>query len=120
MDKIRKGLLMVIKVGIAGTGFNIGRASAHVKSCQNCKDTELAALYDVVPGRSAEWAEKKDIKNVTICDTYEQMLDMVDAVVVSASNSAHTELAVAAIKKHKHGFPFAFLIRAAAILELYR
>ena len=62
-----------IKVGIVGTGYTVGMADAHVKGYQYCKeDCELTALYDIVPGRSREWAGEKGL-DVKICDSFDEL-----------------------------------------------
>ncbi|GKX27585.1 oxidoreductase [Vallitalea longa] len=87
-----------VKVGIVGTGYTIGIAKQHVKAYKANEKCELIALFDKVEGRAKEWAEKQELKNVTICKTYEELLDMVDAVSICTSNDAHGELAIKALE----------------------
>lgn len=61
--KVKKGVIFMkkIRVGIAGTGYTVGMANAHVIGYQACKqDCELTALYDIVPGRAKQWAKEKN------------------------------------------------------------
>lgn len=91
-----------IKVGIVGTGYTVGMADAHVKGYQYCKeDCELTALYDIVPGRSREWAGEKGL-DVKICETFDELLDSVEAVSIVTPNYAHVPLVIRALEKGKH------------------
>lgn len=91
-----------VKVGIVGTGYTIGIAKQHVKAYKANEKCELVALFDKVEGRAKEWADKQELENITICETYEQMLDMVDAVSICTSNDAHGELSIKAIESGVH------------------
>lgn len=91
-----------IKVGIAGTGYTVGIANNHVNGYRYCQeDCELVALYDIVPGRAAQWAKEKDL-NVKICGTFDELLDSVDAVSICTPNYAHVPLVIRALEKGKH------------------
>lgn len=91
-----------IKVGIAGTGYTVGIANNHVNGYKYCADDcELVALYDIVPGRAAQWAKEKAL-DVKICATFDELLDSVDAVSICTPNYAHVPLVVRALEKGKH------------------
>lgn len=91
-----------IRVGIAGTGYTVGMAHAHVLGYQSCpEDCELVALYDIVPGRAAAWAEEKQLR-VKSCETFDELLDCVDAVSIVTPNYAHVPLVIRALEKGKH------------------
>lgn len=91
-----------IKVGIVGTGYTVGIAGNHVQGYLSCaQDCELVAMYDIVPGRAAQWAKEKEL-NVMICDSYDQLLDQVDAVSICTPNYAHVPMAIRALEKGKH------------------
>lgn len=91
-----------LKVGIIGTGFTIGIAKRHVEAYHSNERSELVALYDIIPGRAAKWAEKKKVEGVTICESMEQLFDMVDAVSICTPNNTHVELTIKAIEAGKH------------------
>ena len=91
-----------VKIGIIGTGYTIGIAQEHVKAYQANERAELAALYDIVPGRAADWAEKKGLKEGTICETLEQLFERVDAVSICTPNHIHVELTIKSIEAGKH------------------
>ena len=67
-----------VRVGIVGTGTNIGIAG-HLAGYRANPNVEVIAIYDNVAGRAAAWAAKKEA-NVTICNGYDGLLDLVDAV----------------------------------------
>lgn len=91
-----------IRVGIAGTGYTVGIANNHVNGYKYCaEDCELVALYDIVPGRAARWAEEKQLE-VKICETFDALLDEVDAVSICTPNYAHVPMVIRALEKGKH------------------
>ncbi|NLS84586.1 MAG: Gfo/Idh/MocA family oxidoreductase [Ruminococcaceae bacterium] len=106
-----------IKVGIVGTGYTVGIANNHVNGYLACKtDCELVALYDIVPGRAAQWAKEKNL-SVKICDTFDALLDEVDAVSVCTPNYAHVPLVIRALERGKHVLCEKPLSTSAAICE---
>ena len=91
-----------LKVGIVGTGYTVGIAGNHVHGYTRYSDEcELVALYDILPGRAEAWAKEKKL-DVKIASTYEELLDMVDAVSICTPNYAHVPLVVKALEKGKH------------------
>lgn len=101
-NKWRNDIMKKVKVGIIGTGFTIGIAKNHVDAYKNNARAELVAFYDIIPGRAAEWAEKKEIKDVVICNTLEELYEMVDAVSICTPNCEHVDLTINAIEAGKH------------------
>lgn len=91
-----------IRVGIIGTGYTVGIARAHVEAYNVNERTELTALYDIIPGRAAEWAQKSSLRGVKICESLEEIFSMVDAVSICTPNSTHVELTIKAIEAGKH------------------
>lgn len=91
-----------VKIGIVGTGYTIGIARVHVNGYLANEKSELTAFYDIVPGRAKEWVEKKEIEGVVICETYEELLSLVDAVSICTPNYTHGELTIKALEAGKH------------------
>ncbi len=91
-----------VKVGIVGTGYTIGIALPHVMAYQKNPDAELVALYDEVEGRACQWAKDKKIEDVHICQTYEELLSMVDAVSICTPNDTHVSLSIQALEEGVH------------------
>ncbi len=91
-----------MRVGIVGTGYTVGIANMHVNGWKSVSDDcELVALYDVLPGRAEQWAKEKNL-DVTICQSYEELLDMVDIVSLCVPNDQHIPLLEKAYAAHKH------------------
>jgi len=100
--KKEDNIMKKVKVGIAGTGYTIGIAKAHVNAYMANENAQLVALYDIIPGRAKEWAEKMNLKDVTICNSYEELLELVDAVSICTPNNTHADLSIQALKAGKH------------------
>ncbi|MEG1195257.1 MAG: Gfo/Idh/MocA family oxidoreductase [Clostridia bacterium] len=95
MDKIR--------VGIAGTGYTVGIAGMHLNGYASQRDNcELVALYDVIPGRAAQWAMENSLKNIKICGSFDELLEQVDAVSLCVPNCEHIPLLKKAFASNKH------------------
>lgn len=91
-----------VKIGIVGTGFTIGIAKQHVDAYLENKRAELMGIYDIVPGRAQQWADEKGLEGVVICNSYEELLDKVDAVSICTPNYTHEELSIQALEAGKH------------------
>ena len=91
-----------LKVGIVGTGYTVGIAGNHVHGYTRYSDEcELVAMYDIVPGRAEAWARERKL-DVKIASSFDELLDMVDAVSICTPNYSHVSLAVRALEKGKH------------------
>lgn len=91
-----------LRVGIAGTGYTVGIAAMHVTGYASVnEDCELVALYDIIPGRAAQWAKEKDL-NVKICESYEELLSDVDVVSLCVPNDQHIPMLLKAYEAGKH------------------
>ena len=91
-----------IKVGIVGTGFNIGIANDHYVGYKSCENAEIVAFYDSVPGRVDMFKEKHGITSGISCESYRQLLDMTDAVSICTPNYLHAQMAVEALEAGRH------------------
>ena len=106
MDKVR--------IGIVGTGY-IGNVHGRIFSRDD--RAEVAALYDIIPGRAEQTARTLGGK---VCSSREELLDACDAVLVTAPNKTHKEIALHAIAEGKHVFcekPFSIGVDAARELR---
>lgn len=91
-----------IKIGIIGTGYTVGQASAHVTGFRSFPSRcVLTALYDIVPGRAQQWANEKKL-DVIICQSEDELLDLVDAVSIVTPNFTHSDVVIKALRKGKH------------------
>lgn len=99
-----------VKIGIIGTGY-IG--SVHGQIHSQDKRAEIAALYDIIPEKAERTA--KGIGG-RVCSSREELFDHCDAVLVTAPNKTHIEIATDAVAHGKHVFcekPFAIGIEDA-------
>lgn len=87
-----------MNVGIVGLG-HLGKI--HLKLLGEIPDFNLSAIYDI---------DKKVLdnlvylKNVILCNNYQELLNHCDAVLIITPTHTHFELASEAIKKGKHVF----------------
>jgi myo-inositol 2-dehydrogenase / D-chiro-inositol 1-dehydrogenase len=104
-----------VRIGIVGTGY-IGNVHGQIYS-QDAR-TEVTALYDIVPEKAARTAKAIGGK---VCASREELLENCDAVLVTAPNKTHPDIASHAIAAGKHVFcekPFAIgLENAKRLLE---
>ncbi len=107
-----------LKIGIVGTGY-IGNVHGQIYA-QDAR-CEIAALYDIVPERAERTARSIGGR---VCRERDELLELCDAVLVTAPNKTHPEIASAAVAAGKHVFcekPFAIgLDNARALLETAR
>ncbi len=87
-----------VRIGIIGTGY-IG--NVHARIYARDERAEVAALFDI----KAEKAEKT-AKSVggKVCRSREELFENCDAVLVTAPNKTHTEIASDAVQHNKHVF----------------
>ena len=92
----------MVKIGIVGVGYEIGIAQFHVKAYQLMEDATITAVYDVIPARAQEYITRFGLHHAVCCESYEQLLGLVDAVSICTPNSTHVPLAIQAIEANKH------------------
>src|SRR6185369_348489 len=106
MDKVR--------VGIVGTGY-IGNVHGRIYSRD--ERTEVSALFDIIPERAERTAKTIGGK---VCSSRDELLENCDALLVTAPNKTHIEIASAGVAAGKHVFcekPFAIGIEDAKKLR---
>ena len=87
-----------LRIGFIGCG---GIAGEHMRCYKKLGDgVEVVAFCDIVPGRAKEFAERYDIKDAAVYESYEEMLDRekLDGVSVCTYNMAHAAPAIAAMR----------------------
>lgn len=90
MDKVR--------IGIIGTGY-IGNVHGRIYSRD--ERAEVSALFDIIPERAEKTAKTIGGK---VCSSRKELLENCDAVLVTAPNKTHTEIASHAVAEGKHVF----------------
>lgn len=106
MDKVR--------IGIVGTGY-IGNVHGRIYSRD--ERAEVTALFDILPERAERTA--KTIGG-HVCGSRDELIDKCDAVLVTAPNKTHKQIALDAIAAGKHVFcekPFSIGVEDAAELR---
>ncbi len=99
-----------VRIGIVGTGY-IGNVHGQIYS-QDAR-AEVTALYDIVPEKAARTALAIGGK---VCSSREELFESCDAVLVTAPNKTHPDIASDAVAAGKHVFcekPFAIGIENA-------
>ena len=90
-----------IRIGIIGTG---GIAGAHMAGYKALKQVECIACCDLDIEKARAFAQRHDIPQENVFDSYEAMLKMqeIDAVSVCTWNAAHAPATIAALQAGKH------------------
>ncbi|MBE3584471.1 MAG: Gfo/Idh/MocA family oxidoreductase [Limnochordaceae bacterium] len=92
-------------------------APDYTRQIQQIPDTQITVVWDEIPGRGQEWAEKLGATFVPDLVAAVNRPD-VDAVIVCAPTSRHADVMVAAAQAHKHIFTEKVL--AATVAEADR
>lgn len=86
-----------LRVGIAGAV----RGGGFIAGLREERDrAELVAVYDPIPASREAFAAANEVENV--CDSYEQMLEQVDLVILASPQQHHTPQAIAALERGIH------------------
>ncbi|MBN2851383.1 MAG: Gfo/Idh/MocA family oxidoreductase [Clostridia bacterium] len=94
---------MKVKVGIVGTGSTVGIAHFHAEGLKKDKRAEITAVYNLNEKTAAAFSNAHGL-TATICRTYSELLELVDAVVICTPNYAHIDYVVGAILNGKAVF----------------
>ena len=92
----------MVRVGIVGVGNTIGIAGNHIDGYLRVPEAKITAVYDIIRERAAGYIEKFGLEGARACESYEELLDLVDAVSICTPNASHIELTVQALKAGKH------------------
>lgn len=87
-----------MNVGIVGLG-HLGKI--HLKLLSDIPEFTLSAIYDIDKTVIDNLVYQKNVKS---CNSYQELLDNCDAVLIITPTPSHFELASEAIKKGKHVF----------------
>lgn len=89
-----------MKIGLVGAGNTVAIADQHAIAFKRLPQTAITAIFDL----SREYAEaflKRNSLNAPICDTYDQLLNLVDAVCICTPNQTHACFATQALLRGK-------------------
>jgi 1,5-anhydro-D-fructose reductase (1,5-anhydro-D-mannitol-forming) len=78
-------------------------APGYTREILDMPDTKISVVWDEIPQRGREWAQKNDAEYVEDLETAVNRAD-VDAVIVNAPTNIHPQVIIAAAKAGKHIF----------------
>lgn len=87
-----------IKIGIIGAG-HLGRL--HAKMLNSISNCNLSGIFDIDQSKSKTLSEEFGTEIFT---KQEELLELVDAVSIAATTSAHYDIAMECLRKGKHVF----------------
>lgn len=93
----------MIRIGIVGTGNIVGISHFHTQGILHDGRAEIAAVYDTRTDGAKAWVAQHGL-SARVCDSYEALLDCVDAVDICVPNAFHCAYALEAIRADKHFF----------------
>ncbi len=85
-----------LRIGIAGAP----RGARYLAGLQATGLARLVAVYDPLPAASERFRRENEVD--IVCERYEQLLEHVDAVIVSSPQQYHVPQAVMALQAGKH------------------
>lgn len=88
----------MVRIGVVGVG-HLGQF--HVKKFLVIENCTFIGVHDKNPERAKQISESLNVKAF---DTYEELLDNIDAIDIAATTTYHYELAKTALLKGKHVF----------------
>lgn len=91
----------MIKIGLVGTGATVSIAHYHVEGYKKDSRCQVTAVYDIDQEAARRWGAEHGL-NAKICGSYEELLDLVDAVDICTPNSFHFVYADQALRAGKH------------------
>ena len=92
----------MIRIGIVGVGYNIGIANFHFKAFKRLEGVEITAVYDLKKGNAEDYIQRYELPDAVATDTYEELLERCDAVVICTRNNSHVDLSIQALEAGKH------------------
>ena len=94
---LRKDLQKNVKIGIVGTGRISER---FVPESEFVSYVNVACVYDQDYDKACDFARRHNI--ATVCHSFDELLECVDAVYIATPHLSHYELSKKAILHHKH------------------
>lgn len=102
----------MIKVGIVGTGSTVSIANKHLAGYEHDSRCEVTAVFNRSLDSAQRWVSEHGL-NAAACESFEELLERVDAVDICSPNSSHFEYARSALLVNKH-----LLVEKPLALEL--
>jgi len=92
------------KIGLVGTGQTVGIAHYHLLGINADGRAKISAVYDINKEGAAAFMAQHGIEDAVLCESYEQLLSLVDAVDICTPNFTHIDYVLGAIKADKAFF----------------
>lgn len=89
-----------MKIGFLGAGDTVAIANLHAAAFKRLPQTTITAVFDINRNYAEAFLQRHDL-DIRICDSYEQLLDKVDAVCICTPNQTHALLATKALVQGK-------------------
>lgn len=96
-----EGYSRMIKIGIVGTGSTFGIAHYHAQGVLLDGRACVSAVFSHNKERAGKWVSDHGLSS-RVCNSYEELLDNVDAVVICTPNAFHCNQVLQAIEAGKH------------------
>ena len=91
----------MVRIGIVGTGSTFGIAHYHVQGILLDGRAVVSAVFSHNRERAEKWVSDHGL-SARVCNSYEELLEAVDAVVICTPNSFHCSQIIQAVKAGKH------------------
>ncbi|MCL2832164.1 MAG: Gfo/Idh/MocA family oxidoreductase [Treponema sp.] len=91
-----------LKVGVVGLGYTVGVAKRHIAAYKATEGVKITALYDIIDGRAADYAQKSSLDPSVVCSSLEQLFERVDALSITVPNYMHGDIVKKAVDHNKH------------------
>lgn len=102
----------MIRVGIVGTGRTFGIAHYHAIGLINDGRAQIEAVYNNTKEMAEKWVNDHSL-NARVCDSFDELLDIVDAVCICVPNDSHYYYVKKTIEAKKH-----FLVEKPLSLDI--
>lgn len=91
----------MIRIGIVGTGATVSIAHYHAQGYKKDSRCRISAVYDIRREAAEKWVADHSL-DARVCESFEELLEMCDAVDICTPNFLHYVYAEQALKAGKH------------------
>lgn len=90
----------MVRFGIIGVGHTVAIAKQHVEALKKLPEVQITALLSRTKTRAEDFS-KVHCPSATVCETLEDLLNLVDCVCICSPNHTHAAYAAAALRAGK-------------------
>ncbi|MCL2477939.1 MAG: Gfo/Idh/MocA family oxidoreductase [Treponema sp.] len=91
-----------LRVGVIGLGYTVGVARRHISAYKATEGVKITALYDIINGRAAKYAEENQLDPSVACSNTEEFFSRVDALSITVPNNVHAGIVKMAVDHNRH------------------